>query len=438
VRFLAILTTLLLVGGCAREAPVPGHPNVVLLILDTLRADAVGAYGQPGDASAAIDAYAARGVRFDRVIAQATWTRPSIGSMLTSQYPRTLGIYHEAEQALAPEFLTLAEAFRTAGYRTLGATANPNINSYFHFDQGFDAYVDSDSIFQFMPGDASKRGAALPLARHLFEEILAAVDASDERPVYIQVNAMEVHEAQRMCGIRNPTPRIERNCYQDALRRLSRAVGTFLDALLAKPGFERTLVAIVSDHGESHADEHETVAAPRTHGFLVYPTLARVPWILFDSEGTLPAGRVVEQPVRLLELMPTLLELAGVPAPDGLVGRSLVPLLRADGGVELPPAFVVESEMRKTRKIAAYQGSWLLVENRDGHAGTEPVELQAFAGPCDGARSNQAQAEPARAQELEAYLARWEVEHPRSAPVPPGGALDAETTEQLRALGYLD
>ncbi len=414
----------------------PGRPNLVLLILDTLRADALGAYGNPEPVSPEIDAYAERGVRFEQVLAQNTWTRPSIASMLTSLHPRTVGIYHEADQALAPEFQTLAETLQAAGYRTLGATANPNINAYFHFDQGFDRYFDSGAVYRFMPGFRLDE-TALPEAPALFAKLLAEVDADDARPVYLQLNQMEVHEAAGRCGD-SPDPPPTRRCYLEALRGLSRAVGSFLDTLLAKPGFENTLVVITSDHGEAFRSDHPALADPRWHGHLVYPTHARVPWILFDSSGRLPAGRVVTQPVRLLELMPTLLDLADVPVPSGLAGRSLAPLLLEDRAVALPAAFVVESELRRARKIGVYQGEWLLVNNRDGHPGTNPVALQRADGPWNGAETDRSAAHAERTRALAEQLSRWEAAHPRREPFPPSGPVDAKTREQLRALGYLD
>ena len=165
IPFLPILSMLLLaaLAGCgSREAGAPpgpgvaggplaaGQPNVVLIIIDTLRADQVGAYGSAAGATPELDALAARGVRFDRVIAQSPWTRPSIGAMLTGCYPRTLGIYDEMDQALDGRFTTLAEALKAAGYTTLGVHSNPNINAFFNFDQGFDAYIDSEVWYGFM------------------------------------------------------------------------------------------------------------------------------------------------------------------------------------------------------------------------------------------------------------------------------------------------
>ncbi|MBI4878373.1 MAG: sulfatase-like hydrolase/transferase [Planctomycetes bacterium] len=132
-----------LAAGCAPGAPA--RPNVVLVIADTLRADALGAYGNRLAASPELDAIAAAGVLCERVVAPCSWTRPSIGALLTGQYPRTLGLYEEEDEILKESCRTLADRLRDLGYATYGATANPMINAAFHFDQGFDVYLDSVS-----------------------------------------------------------------------------------------------------------------------------------------------------------------------------------------------------------------------------------------------------------------------------------------------------
>ena len=120
-----------------RAAQIEKKPNVVLIIIDALRADKLGCYGFPEEISPEIDQYAKYGVQFQNVFAQCSWTRPSIGSMITSQYPRTIGIYKEKGHSLPDKFLTLAEILGKKGYVTAGITANPNINSVFNFHQGF-------------------------------------------------------------------------------------------------------------------------------------------------------------------------------------------------------------------------------------------------------------------------------------------------------------
>ena len=125
-------------GGTPEIAPSPSKPNIVLIIIDTLRADMLGAYGFPLPTSPELDSFSREGVRFSRVVTPNTWTRPSHGALLTSLHPRTLGLYQEKGEILANRFVTLAETLQNDGYFTVGATANPNINSAFNFQQGFD------------------------------------------------------------------------------------------------------------------------------------------------------------------------------------------------------------------------------------------------------------------------------------------------------------
>jgi len=119
----SVLSCSLASAAACGSAPDRTQPNIVLIIIDTLRADRLGAYGFPGEISPELDAYARGGVRFDLVVAQNSWTRPSIASMLTSLHPRTLGIYNERGEILGDRFLTLAEALKRHGYTTLGVTA---------------------------------------------------------------------------------------------------------------------------------------------------------------------------------------------------------------------------------------------------------------------------------------------------------------------------
>ena len=116
---------------------------------------------------------AREGVVFESVLAPSSWTRTSVGSILTSLPPRSLGIFHEMTDALDDRFTTLAEVLWSSGYRTLGATANPNLNSSYRFDQGFDAYRDSDVLFPWMllePGKALD--GPLPAGRELYRALL--------------------------------------------------------------------------------------------------------------------------------------------------------------------------------------------------------------------------------------------------------------------------
>jgi arylsulfatase A-like enzyme len=424
-------------GGGAR-------PNVLLIIVDTLRADRLGCYGSPGNTTPEIDALAAEGVRFERVIAPASWTRPSIGALLTGQHPRTLGLYREEDEILADRFTTLAEALRDRGYATFGMTANPHINRAYNFDQGFGTYLDSHVLFPFMnPADAraNYNKSTVRPARELFEVALAAARGVTDRPVYLQINIMEVHEYNR--GPRTLTGERFRSEfgaapdgeYRAAVRQASSDIGAFTARLAALPGWEDALIVITSDHGEGLGD-HPGVLRGQFHGFVVYESQVRVPLILV-RRGGLPAGRVVATPVRLVDLFPTLLDHIGIAIPPGIAGRTLVPLLgagTADPG--LPRHFVAESRFRDVNKIAVYGGDWCYIENRDGWAGVNPRELQPRGGGENGVWTDRIEQQPEIAAALRDYLAQWEASHPPAPPTLDRDALSPEEEEQLRSIGY--
>jgi arylsulfatase A-like enzyme len=145
---------------------------------------------------------------------------------------------------------------------------------------------------------------------------------------------------------------------------------------------------------------------------------------------------VIERPVRLLDLAPTLLEFAGVPIPEEMEGVSLLPLLEGRE-IELPAVFVVETEYRDMNKIGAYAKEWNYVLSRDRHDGVSPRELQRAGQTENGSRTNLAQRFPRAASQLAAYLERWERAHPKARPTPQRRVLSPEEREQLRALGYL-
>ncbi|MFW6051421.1 MAG: sulfatase [Myxococcota bacterium] len=426
------------------------RPHVVLIVLDTLRADRLGCYGGPPGVSPELDRLAREGVRFDRAIAQSPWTRPSVGSFLTSQYPRTLGIHVEKWDPLGSRFPTLPEVLRAQGYRTLGATANPNINSSFGFDRGFDVHFDSNVVWEWMGPDAKQQAyeeGHLPLARDRMSLLLEAMDAetpADRRkPHYLQLNVMEVHEAFKNKPILRAEHRHAFEGRRDApylrtIRQVSQDVGWFMERLARRPGWDDVVYVILSDHGEGLHD-HPHVANSFWHGHLLYESNLRVPFMMHaTSRGRLPEGRVVRRPVRLLDTMPTLLEVLSIEAPPGIVGHSLRPVLEDPAApLPLPDRFAVETRFRGADKIGFYGRDWKYFEHRDGHRGTAPKELQPVGAGEDGARTSVAREHPERVRELARELRAWERDHPMGEPAVRDQEVSADEVEQLRSLGYV-
>jgi hypothetical protein len=243
-------------AGCQSTGP----PNLVLVIIDTLRADKLHSYGFPRPTSPELDALAKSGVRFARVIAPSPWTRPSMASLLTSLYPRSVGIYKEPRHILDGRFVTLPEILREHGYQTLGATANPNINSSYNFHQGFDAYLDSHVLWPWMPAEeGKKRGYENPLwtSRQIFDALLESIARDPEVPTCVQACIMEVHGSLGPGVVKPPfanrfagTPD---HGYLEAIAQVSFEIQRFIEKLSALPGWDDTLFVITSRAWRSHS-----------------------------------------------------------------------------------------------------------------------------------------------------------------------------------------
>jgi arylsulfatase A-like enzyme len=439
--------------------PSTSRPNIVLIIIDTLRADMLGAYGYSLPTSPEIDSYSRKGVRFSRVVTPNTWTRPSHGALLTSLHPRTLGLYKEKGEILADRFVTLAETFQKHGYFTAGATANPNINSYYNFHQGFDVYVDTSVVLGWMTPGPDEHvldvdGYRLPAVDEVFEAILDELRDQKNTPYYVQANLMEVHEAGSGCaGGVSAAARIDptygdlfptvRSClrreYLQAIRAVSHAVDQFVQSLSSMPGGRETLFVITSDHGETLPGDHRSLGDPKWHGWLLYESQVMVPWIMYSPGDALPSGVVIDRPVRLLDLMPTLLDFAGIDGPEEMVGKSLMPLIRGTKqNVGLPDHFVVETQLRSSDKIAVYSSSWKYIENNDRHAGTRPRELHPMGSKENGAITDVARSNREVTELLSGHLRDWESTHPRAAVTLQDRAAPDSLVKQLRAIGYAE
>ncbi len=427
------------------------RPNIVMIIIDTLRADKLGTYGFPKGTSPEIDRLAKDGVVFKRVIAQSSWTRPSIGSMLTSLYPRTIGIYKEPFDILNDRFLTLAEILKDNGYTTIGITANPNINSVFNFNQGFDYYVDSNVVWRFMRPERgqslySEETNPLPTSGKIFNRLLEMVKSLREKrlfftlwPVYMQINIMEVHQGWLLIRpeYKKTFPESNFSWYLDAIRQVSSDINRFIIELRSMPGWRNTLFIITSDHGQG-LNDHPDVSESDGHGNLLYESQLLVPLILYHPGGNLK-GRIIERPVRLIDLMPTVLDYLGIQLPKGIQGRSLLRIIEGEeSDVNLPQYFVAETNWRNVEKIALYSDRWKYIENRDNWDGVNRYELQPMGIKENGIKTDRIEYEPGIAEEMKGFLRAWEKAHPKTPPTLLEHNPSLEEIRQLRSLGYLN
>lgn len=331
--------------------------DIILVLVDSLRPDHLGFYGYERDTSPAIDAFAAGAVRFDQAIASGSWTQPSIMSMMTS-VPADVHQRVHWGRPHSTNVVTLAETLQKAGYQTVGLVANPMTNRKYGFARGFDFYDDYSltGAPDATTGDIARQTAQgaklMRLARDWIEK-----RRDPEKPLFLFVLYIDVHwdylpppPFNRMFAPDPvPPPRdiwnLGRASVPEAARRRSVAaydgeirytdgcISNLLAAIDASPRGKDTVVVFCSDHGESFWER-----GVASHGNALFDEELRVPLVIRPARGDgEPAPpRVVSEQVGLIDLAPTLVDLAGVPAPTNWVGRSLAPALRGETLPEVP------------------------------------------------------------------------------------------------------
>jgi arylsulfatase A-like enzyme/Flp pilus assembly protein TadD len=322
------VATLLLavaVGGCGGERLADSLEgwNVLLVTLDTTRADRLGCYGYEGAQTPVLDALANEGVVFDSAASHCPVTLPSHASMMTGLYPPRHGVRGNGVYRLAGTHDTLAEILREAGYRTAAAVAAFVLERRFGLDQGFERYDDfsQDMIRANEFTFASRSGEAVT------ESALRLASGFDgSRPYFLWVHYFDPHapyEAPPPFASRFPST--ESGRYDAEIASMDHSIGALLDGLESRGLLERTLVLVVGDHGEGFPGPHRE----RTHGMFVYEDTMRVPFVV-TARGGLEGGRRVATLVRQVDIPPTVLELVGVRAGIDFEGRSLAGVLRGD------------------------------------------------------------------------------------------------------------
>jgi len=317
----------------ARTGANPAGPNVVLVTIDTLRADHLGSYGYERDTSPFLDSLAAAGTRFADPVAAASWTKPATGTILTGLYPSRHGaLYHGSTLQLPDGEQTLAEAFHDQGYVTAGFVSNPNIKAVFDFDRGFDAYFDSpveDTLTRACIRGTLFGQALMKLTRHQFNwkyendvrqmnsHIGAWLAANHERPFFLYLHYIDPHipysppreYREQFAGDHGFVTFNERkrlvgtDLYDGEIRYTDEGLRELVAKMKELENWENTIFVVTSDHGEEFF-EHGVLG----HGFSLYQPVLRVP-LIFHGPG-IPAGQVVEQPVQILDLAATLLDTA--------------------------------------------------------------------------------------------------------------------------------
>ncbi|MFQ5500904.1 MAG: sulfatase-like hydrolase/transferase [Phycisphaerae bacterium] len=333
-RFFAWGLTACLIGcalcGCNKtEPPAPDEPavaqppvNVLLITLDTTRADHIGCYGSATARTPALDGLAAGGVRFDQAFSHVPLTSPSHVSLMTGTYPAVNGVRTNGMSVSESDISTLAEQFKTAGYQTGAFVAAFVLHARFGLNRGFDHYDDDLRDAQTVSGEMLERRGD-----RVCDSALAWLDQHASGPFFAWVHFFDPHSPYappEPYGSEFSDPYDGEIAFTDA--QVQRLV-TWLDEKKLR---ERTLIVVAGDHGEAFGEHGET-----QHGYFIYEPTQHVP-LIFALPSRVPTGKVVTAPVGLVDVFPTLMELMQWEGPSTLDGRSLVDVWKSSRAVGRP------------------------------------------------------------------------------------------------------
>ena len=414
---------LLLLAACTSSSPpaeAPAPPNVLLVTLDTTRADALACYGNTQARTPTLDRLAAEGARFSRAFSVTPLTIPAHSSLFTGLYPPRHGVRDNGDFFLGDDADTLAERAKAAGYATMASVGAEVTSHHWGFSQGFDAYFDdmgaaagaTDNRWRVeRPGDAVADDAL---------GWLSATAASG--PWMAWVHFFDAHSPYAP-----PEPHASAFPEHPYLGELA-FVDAQLDRLLQAVDLDNTWVIVVADHGEGMGSHGELL-----HGVLLYNATVRVPLIVRPPGGM--EARFHHFPVSLVDVMPTVLSLAGAEAPEGLDGMDLSPWLRPDTEPPAPPearSVYIESlyawrHYGWASQRALVTGDQKLIDSTtpELYARTDYAELENRA-PADAAA---VAALRSQITDMSAAMETPDVAQEMS--------LDAAQRAQLEALGYM-
>lgn len=454
----AVLSAVTVLAGCTRP-PVP--PNVVFVVIDTLRADHLGSYGYAKAQTPRFDALALGGTRFSAARSPTSWTLPSVASLLTGRYPGEHGV-ERLQNVIDEKTVTLPEALKDVGYVTAAFSANVAVViASAGFAQGFDSFealemplapgeVSNDPV---VVRDGTGRRTQAATANTVTDAALAWLGARADKtkPYFMYVHYYDPHTsyappreyaerfgvaaddpmagpgwAMAMAGTAPPTGRnLEKliALYDGEIAFTDTEVGRLIDG--ARADGSNPLVIVTSDHGEEFGEHGGT-----QHGRTLFEEVLHVPLIVAGA-GT-AAGRVVDTPVSIVSLPLTVVELARAELPGSFSVPSLVATLR--GGE--PAAQPVYAELDWGRGIhhwTGIDGLWKLVVDRK----FQSVLYDLATDP--GERTERQGSEPGRTHAMRGAVdAHVKASAKVRSAQPPGVRnLDAQQEKRLRALGYI-
>lgn len=443
-----LLGLALALSGCSGRPAEPETPQRVLLIsLDTLRADRIHAYGHSRETTPFLDRLAAEGARFDAHFSQAVSTLPAHASVFLSQYLAVHGVRHRGR--IIDSQQSLVEELASGGFATAGLVSGGYVSQEFGFDRGFESY----RMFRRQGLEINRKalewlGNGDPRKRFLFLHYMTAhapyVEPNPYRESYgaeyrgtVDGSGGTVREISRFrSSLRGRLTAEDKrhlsDLYDDGVSHLDQQLAQLFSDLEAAGLLEKTLVIFFSDHGECLFDHHDHLE----HGRLLYDELVRVPLIVWGPEWIRPV--VVEDLTESIDIMPTILDFVGLDFErlPAVQGRSLRPLLQPDSETARPwRRFVFSEEIsgRFDRRMIRDREWKLIVDFK-----SRETELYSLAED-PGERRNLKDEHPEKVAVMARELDRWVAAGaPLRVAEPEEAVLEEATARQLRALGYID
>jgi arylsulfatase A-like enzyme len=429
-------------------------PNILLYIVDTLRADHLGVYGSPRDTSPNMDRLARESIVFDRAHSHSVWTKPAVGSLLTGLHPDVHQARNDVSH-LAPGVKQISTYLRARGYSCLGFQVNGNVGRIYGFEGDYDFFIGSPDIWE-----GRDKAALSTVSSAVVNDLVARHLAELKEPFFLLIQTGDPHSPYEPRGefrlfvkgnpldgttsdqaldpwtsarLRGDEAEFQRykdyvsGLYDGEVRHNDAQFERLLDLLRGRGLYDKTAIFVTADHGEALMD-HTTVS---THEEF-YEETVRVPLILRPPGGT--RGRRVSTPVQHMDVLPTILDLAGVPKPQELTGSSLFEI--ADGRGPAGPRSLKLARYRDDQipRFAAdgrgvIRWPWKLVQLDAWEPRYQLFDLEKDPGE----RQNLWEADAVPPIAFRALVGSLRPVRPAKAP---GSQLSPAELEELRSLGY--
>ena len=420
----AAVAVLIVLSGCTESLP-PSERSVVLVTLDTTRADRLGVYGGTAVPTPNLDRIAREGAMFESAMAQAPLTLPSHAAIFTGRYPSALGVRHNGIYRLPESATTLAERLRDAGFKTAGFVSAFVMQRGFGIEQGFDFFDD-------VPVDRYQG-----TRDRLFEAQRSADDVNAQAFRWLDDNA---GQGRFFLWVQYYDPHVPYDPPEKEGRELSGSgydreisyvdacFGDLVNRLEQEDLLDSVVLVVAGDHGEGLGDHGE-----KTHGVFLYEESLRVPFFI-RAPGLVPSGRLVEGPVELVDLTPTVLDLLELPPLERAGGSSLVPRIEGEddgsGARAFAETYMPRLDYGWSELAAVRDGRWKFVQ--------APTPELYDLRDDPGERLNLFYEETERGERMAAAVAEWlaTVADP-SAEGEASRTLSADEEARLRSLGYL-